>query len=106
MRGMINQLYVLHTSREPAESSITHDGKRSEENRHAGTCVLRDGGGRSFRAKVVSFLGWSATTSRVNAVNVGWTLTDNEHKLQRVEMGSENWIEEADKVIEASKISM
>lgn len=35
---------------------------------------------------------------RVNAINVGWTLTDNEHKLQRVEMGSDNWIEEADKV--------
>ncbi|CBN78054.1 conserved unknown protein [Ectocarpus siliculosus] len=34
---------------------------------------------------------------RVNAINVGWTLTDNEHVLQRVEMGSENWIEDADK---------
>lgn len=34
---------------------------------------------------------------RVNAINVGWTLTDNEHKIQREEMGSEDWIEEADK---------
>lgn len=39
-----------------------------------------------------------ASAPRVNAINVGWTLTDNEHVLQRVEMGSENWIEEADKV--------
>eukprot|EP00903_Cladosiphon_okamuranus_P011734 g11033.t1 len=38
-----------------------------------------------------------AARIRVNAINVGWTLTDNEHKLQRVEMGSEDWIEEADK---------
>ncbi|CAM9228632.1 unnamed protein product [Ectocarpus fasciculatus] len=38
-----------------------------------------------------------AARIRVNAINVGWTLTDNEHALQRVEMGSENWIEEADK---------
>lgn len=40
----------------------------------------------------------SHATSRVNAINVGWTLTDNEHKIQREEMGSEDWIEEADKV--------
>eukprot|EP00904_Undaria_pinnatifida_P007461 jgi/Undpi1/3845/HiC_scaffold_16.g07214.m1 len=33
---------------------------------------------------------------RVNAINVGWTLTDNEDILQRVEMDSINWIEEAD----------
>ncbi|CAM9503348.1 unnamed protein product [Pylaiella littoralis] len=39
----------------------------------------------------------AARISRVNAINVGWTLTDNEHALQRIEMGSENWIEEADK---------
>ena len=36
--------------------------------------------------------------SRVNAINVGWTLTDNEDALQRVEMDNINWIEEADKV--------
>lgn len=35
---------------------------------------------------------------RVNAINVGWTLTDNEDILQRVEMDSINWIEEADQV--------
>ncbi|CAM9110797.1 unnamed protein product, partial [Hapterophycus canaliculatus] len=38
-----------------------------------------------------------AARIRVNAINVGWTLTDNEHIIQRIEMGSENWIEEADK---------
>lgn len=37
-------------------------------------------------------------SSRVNAINVGWTLTDNEHTIQREEMGSDNWLEEADKV--------
>lgn len=36
--------------------------------------------------------------SRVNAINVGWTLTDNEDAIQRVEMDNINWIEEADKV--------
>lgn len=35
---------------------------------------------------------------RVNAINVGWTLTDNEHMLQRVEMNSDDWIVEGDKV--------
>lgn len=35
---------------------------------------------------------------RVNAINVGWTLTDNEDVVQRVEMDNIDWIEEADKV--------
>ncbi|CAM9675388.1 unnamed protein product [Laminaria digitata] len=38
-----------------------------------------------------------ARISRVNAINVGWTLTDNEDAIQRVEMDNINWIEEADK---------
>lgn len=38
------------------------------------------------------------SVNRVNAINVGWTLTDNEHMLQRIEMNNDNWIEEADKV--------
>ncbi|MEH6633199.1 MAG: SDR family oxidoreductase [Halopseudomonas aestusnigri] len=30
---------------------------------------------------------------RVNQVNVGWTLTENEHKLQLTEGNSENWLD-------------
>lgn len=40
---------------------------------------------------------------RVNAINVGWTLTDNEHAIQRLEMESDDWIEEADKVLHDSR---
>ncbi|CAM9951314.1 unnamed protein product [Ascophyllum nodosum] len=39
----------------------------------------------------------AARISRVNAINVGWMLTDNEHRLQRIEMGSDDWIVEGDK---------
>ena len=30
---------------------------------------------------------------RVNQINVGWTLTENEHKLQLAEGNAENWLE-------------
>ncbi|CAM9656612.1 unnamed protein product, partial [Choristocarpus tenellus] len=34
---------------------------------------------------------------RVNAINVGWTLTDNEHVVQTEEMGTVDWLQQADK---------
>jgi NAD(P)-dependent dehydrogenase (short-subunit alcohol dehydrogenase family) len=32
---------------------------------------------------------------RVNQINVGWTLTEGEHKVKLLEGKGENWVEEA-----------
>lgn len=47
---------------------------------------------------LAAFVWTCIRAARVNAVNVGWTLTDNEHIIQQEEMNSEEWLAEADKV--------
>lgn len=41
---------------------------------------------------------------RVNAVNMGWTYTDNEDKLQRKNTGDDNWVARADQGVPLGRI--
>jgi len=41
---------------------------------------------------------------RVNGVNMGWCLTENEHKLQSQQSGDEKWYETADKGVPLGRI--
>lgn len=41
---------------------------------------------------------------RVNAINVGWTLTDNEYERQRRNTGNDNWATKADDIVPLGRI--
>mmetsp|Transcript_21238 Transcript_21238/g.24444 ORF Transcript_21238/g.24444 Transcript_21238/m.24444 type:complete len:288 (+) Transcript_21238:135-998(+) len=41
---------------------------------------------------------------RVNGVNMGWCLTENEHSLQSEQSGNEKWFEDADKGVPLGRI--
>ena len=41
---------------------------------------------------------------RVNGINMGWTLTENEHKLQSEVHKNDRWHEEADKSVPLGRI--